>query len=106
MDTWNNGDSGKVVKKIIDNNFSTLYTSISQIKNNSEKCVIYFLASDWSDDGKLFIEYSKYNKLNPFVDLYIKNGNSYSFVFGGCEVTNDGIELQSDMAYDGKVVIG
>lgn len=101
MDKWVNGDKGKTVKEIIDRNFEILETSVLQLK---DRPVIHFYASDWVN-GVIFINYSQYNKLNPCVDLYIKNGDGYSFVYGGYEIKDNGIELQSDIAYEGKVVI-
>ena len=99
--TWNNGDSGKTVKEVIDKNFKNFD---ERIRQTVERTVFYFSASDWAD-GIIFISYSQYNKPNPCVDVYIKNGTGYSLVYDGYEIRDTGIELQSDMAYEGKVVI-
>lgn len=102
MNTWNNGERGKVVRDIISKNFENLDARVNNLANGY---VLYFSESDWLN-GTIFIEHLRYNKRqNPIVDLYIKNGNSYSSVYDGYEVKEDGIELQSDMKYAGKVVI-
>ena len=101
MKTWSNGDKASVVKEIIDSNFSTLDTRITQV---AKTYVREFTASDWSF-GVILIQYSEYSKPNPCIELYIKNGDGYSVVLGGYEIKNYGIELQSDIAYEGKVVI-
>ena len=98
---WNYGDTGKTVKDIIDTNFANLNEQVNQLTNRWEHS---FKASDWVD-GLIKIAYSQYKKINPCVDLYIKNGDGYSFVYGGYEIKDNGIELQSDMPYEGKVVI-
>lgn len=98
---WQNGDRGATVKKVIETNFENINEQVSQLSN---KYVLYFTTSQWKD-GIITIAYSEYNKLNPCVDLYIKNGTGYSFVHGGYEIKDNGIELQSDIAYEGKVVI-
>ena len=101
METWSNGDRGKVVKEVIDNNFKILNSRVSQLE---DKRVLYFPTSKWKN-GTIFIEYSAYNKSNPCVDVYIKNSTGYSFVYGGYEIRDNGIELQSDIPYECKVVI-
>lgn len=101
MKTWNNGDKGSLVKEIIDGNFSILDARITQVNRVYVK---EFTSSDWNS-GIILIQYSEYVKQNPCIDLYRKNSNGYSIVFGGYEIKDYGIELQSDMAYDGKVVI-
>lgn len=101
MDTWRNGDSGKLVKEVIDRNFEILDVRTSQLAN---KCVLSFGIFEWKD-GIIFISRSIYNKLDPCVDLYIKNDTGYSLVYGGYKIKDDGIELQSDLPYEGKVVI-
>ena len=101
LKSWQNGSKGSEVKEIIETNFANINAQLNQIANYY---VQSFTTSDWNK-GTIFINYSTYLKQNPCVDLYIKNGNGYSFVYGGYEIKNNGIELQSDMAYDGKVVI-
>lgn len=66
--------------------------------------VITFAKSDWGS-GDIFIPYSDYKKANPCVDLYLKHEDEYCLVYGGYKIVSDGIKLQSDIAYDGKVVI-
>ena len=101
MQSWNNGDTGEYVKKVIDNNFSALDARLSQAAFVYTK---KFTESDWKD-GIIKINRAEYNKIEPRVDLYIQNGDGYSIVFGGYSVTESGVELESDVAYTGKVVI-
>ena len=101
MKTWNNGDSGAVVKEIIDGNFASLSTRVEQ---ETKVYVKNFTASDWSY-GIISIQYSEYQRLNPIIELYIKTSSGYTVVLGGYEIKDYGIELQSDIAYEGKVVI-
>ena len=98
---WQYGDSGETVKNIIDTNFANLNNQVNQLTNRWER---EFKESEW-ENGVISIAYAEYKKINPCVDLYIKNGDRYSFVYGGYEVQADGIELQSDIPYEGKVVI-
>lgn len=98
---WQYGDNGKTVKEIIDANFDNLNTQMSQLTNRWER---EFKTEDWKD-GVIRIAYSEYKKVNPCVDLYIKRDNALSFVYGGYEINGNYIELQSDMPYEGKVVI-
>lgn len=101
INTWQYGDSGKTVKEIIDTNFDNLNTQVNQLTNRWER---EFKTADW-EYGVIRIPYSEYKKINPCVDLYIKTDNGFSFVYGGCVIKEDGIELQSDMPYEGKVVV-
>jgi len=101
LKTWVNGTKGSVVKKIIDENFSILEKGLSQTNGVYVK---NFTASDWSS-GTIFIKQSEYNKTTPIIELYIKNDNSYSMVLGGYRITNSGVELLSDINYEGRVVI-
>ena len=127
MDSWANGAKGFEVKNIIDNNFATLDTRtikidnriseidnrISEIDKHMEKTDFFdknFVVSDWvlNESLKLYvisIPYTDYNKTNPCVEVYIKDEDGYSLVYGGYKIVKDGLELQSDIAYDGKVVI-
>ena len=98
---WQYGDSGETVKNVIDSNFSNLNEQVNQLTYRWEYS---FKASDWVD-GVIKLTYSQYKKINPCVDLYIKSKDGYSFVHGGYEIKSDGIELQSDLPYEGKVVI-
>lgn len=101
IDKWRYGDNGETVKNIIDSNFANLNAQVNQLTNRWE---YYFDISDWNS-GKIYLPYSQYGVINPCVDLYIENNEGYSFVYGGYEIKPDGIELQSDLAYKGKVVI-
>ena len=101
INTWRNGDSGKIVKEVIDSNFTNLNVQIGQLSN---RYVFSFAESDWRN-GVIYIEYSEYMKQNPCVEVYINTNNGLSPVWGGYEIKNNGIELQSDLPYAGKVVI-
>ena len=101
MNSWKNGASGGTVKKVIDENFLELGERISQAT------LVYawnFKISDWKD-GSIKIDYQCYNKQNPSVQLYIKQNSGYEPVLGGYVITNNSVEIYSDIAYDGKVVI-
>ena len=106
MKTWNNGDEGKTVKDIIDDNFDALGTRINELDRRiSESYTKEFTKSDWNL-GTIIIEYSEYKISNPCVNLYIKDSSgSYTEVHGGYTFTQMGIELNSDIPYEGKVVI-
>lgn len=101
ISTWRNGDSGKIVKEIIDTNFTNLNVQIGQL---SQKYIYSFSKADWND-GIIFISYSEYLKQNPCIELYVKTSGGYSPVVGGYEINNNGISLQTDLPYDGRVVI-
>ena len=98
---WKNGDSGKTVKEAIETSLNNINEQVNQL---SRMYVYDFKLSDWNN-GKIVIDYSVYLRQNPCVDLYIKSENGYSLVYGGYEIMQNGIELQSDMPYEGKVVI-
>ena len=98
---WINGDNGKVVKEIIEENFDALDHRITVLEN---KYVYNFISSDWSD-GIISLDISGSLRDNPEVSLYLKQGNNYIPVCSGYIITNNGIELQSDLPYEGRVVI-
>lgn len=102
MNTWDNGADGGTVRKIINDNFSQLEAAIAKLASGG--VVLYFTEQDWID-GKITIEYSSYNKMNPCVDLFININGNYSMVYGGYTIKDDCIELYSDMPYECKVVI-
>lgn len=102
--TWDNGAKGSYVKKVIDDNFIELYNFMSESVKGNQSYVKIFTASDWRN-GAIFIQNTEYEKLNPYVEVYIKNKEGYSAVIGGYIINDSGIELQSDIPYDGKVVI-
>lgn len=101
MNGWKNGASGGTVKKVIEENFLELEKRINQATSTY---VINFTSAGWKD-GVIKIDYSNYNKQNPNVELYIKLLSGYEPVLGGYLIKNDCIEIHSDIAYDGKVVI-
>lgn len=101
MSLWKTGDSGEKVRQVIEKQFNTLNERINQ---GMPPYVMDFKLSDW-DNGTIFIEQSKYNKAYPCVDLYMKLNGTYSLALGGYSYSNGGIELQSDIPYEGRVVI-
>lgn len=115
MDTWVNGATSSKVKSIIDGNFDILDKRTKKInddisKLNISNLVVNFLKSDWvfNDVLKTYtfsIPRTSYNNESPCVDVYIKNDDVYSFVYGGHIIGEHGIQLQTDMPYEGKVVI-
>ena len=116
METWINGASGSDVKRIIDNNFDALDKRTRKMNedilslNPLNKKTREFTTSDWAFAANLktytiSIPYAYYNSENPCVEVYIKNGNNYSLVYDGYTISESGIVLQSDISYEGKVVI-
>lgn len=102
MNGWKNGASGGTVKKVIEGNFLELENRINQ---TTFVHVEYFKLTDWKN-GVIKIDYSRYNnKQHPNVDLYIKLNSGYESVLGGYRIENKCIEIHSDIAYEGKVVI-
>ena len=101
IEKWPNGASGLVVREIIDKNFAFLDEKTNQL---SKRYVMDFKTSDWNS-GAISIVFAEYNKENPSVDIYKKNEFGYEPVYGCYKVTNYGIELQSDLAFEGRVVI-
>ena len=101
MDSWENGANGGYVKSVIDKNFSILEERVNKI---SSPYVYDFKASNWSC-GAIDINYSNYNKTNPCVEVYMKTQDGYISVLCGYKITDDGIQLLSDLAYEGRVVI-
>lgn len=113
MNSWVNGERGSKVKQIIDGNFDILDKRTIKIKEDISKLnplIIDFAVSDWvfSDNSKthtISIPHEVYNKTNPCVEVYIKNEDGYSFVYAGYIIKESSIDLQSDMPYEGRVVI-
>ena len=74
-----------------------------------KKCpTIYSLdisKADWSDNT-ITINFSTHLIPNPIVQLFIKDGNTYSPVIGGVMVdSNYNVILSTDLPFDGKVVV-
>ena len=113
MDSWINGAKGSDVKQVIDNNFDILDKRTEKINNDVLRLnpiCVNFVASDWIfvegiKTYTISIPYTDYNRENPCVDVFIKNENEYSLVYGGYILEKDGIKLQSDIPYEGKVVV-
>lgn len=101
MSLWKTGDSGERVREAIEREFDRLNKRIDQ---GTPPKVMDFKLSDW-DGGTIFIAQSEYNKAYPCVDLYMKLNGVYSLVLGGYSYNSGGIELQSDIPYEGRVVI-
>ena len=113
MNSWVNGAKGSEVKRVIDNNFDILDERTIKLNNDIlglNPVNIEFVVSDWvfANDSKIyaiFIPYADCNKKNPCVDVYIKKEDVYFPVYGGHTLEKDGIKLQSDIPYEGRVVI-
>lgn len=102
MKTWDNGAKGKVIRETIDENFRILDTRITQLY---QRYVKNFTSSDWKD-YTITITEAEHKKINPIVNVFIKNGDSYSEVFGGYSIgTDNSIIIHSDITFDGRVVI-
>jgi hypothetical protein len=105
LNTWSNGAKASVVKQIIDENFSKLEESIKKIDlDRGQTYIKDFKKSEWGS-GTIIIKQSEYDKTNPDVSLYMKCEDGYIEVFGGYRITGTDIELLSDIAYEGRVVI-
>ena len=113
MDSWVNGAKGSEVKRVIDGNFDILDKRTKKINDDISKLSpssVNFATSDWVfvENIKTYIisiPYADYNRDNPCVEVYIKDEDDYSLVYGGYKIKKNGIELQSDLVYEGKVVI-
>ena len=121
MDSWANGAKGSEVKRVIDSNFDILDKRTAKMNDDISKLInsdvskstplsIEFIKSEWSfvDGSKTYIisiPYDDYNRDNPCVEVYIKESSGYSPVWAGYTIGESGIDLQSDMPYEGKVVI-
>ena len=101
MTQWEDGASGEEVKKIIDENFDILDIRTKEISLGYVK---EFTKDTWSA-GTIFIPYTDYLKINPCVEVYIKTNRGYCNVFDGYSIKENGVEIQSDIIYEGKVVI-
>lgn len=99
MKKWQHGDSGAVVKKAIETNFETLFELVS--KRVYEK---NFTMSDWRN-GTYVIKVDEHNIPSPIAQVYILTANGYDEVLGGYYIDGRDIVLQSDIPFDGKVVI-
>ena len=101
MKTWGTGASGEDVRKAIEENFDTLYAALKDVE---KRYVKEFSVDDWFL-GEITIPFSAYKKQNPCVETFMKDGSHYMPVFGGYEIVGSGVTLQSDIPYEGKVVI-
>lgn len=121
MESWVNGEKGSEVKRIIDSNFDILDKRTKKMNDdilkledsnasNSPSLKIEFIVSNWVfvENLKTYIisiPYENYKNENPCVEVYIKNEDGYSSVYGGYIIKESAIDLQSDMPYEGRVVI-
>ena len=114
METWINGAKGSEVKTVIDNNFDILDKRTAKLNEDlskkTESISIRFTKTNWAfiENIKTYtisIPYADYNKENPYVEVYFKNESGYLVVCGGYIIEERGITLQSDIPYEGKVVI-
>lgn len=127
MDSWVNGEKGSKVKSVIDKNFdvldkrtSNMNNNIQKINNNIQEINKHmsnldpynrsFISSEWvfNEGLNLYIisiPFAYYNKPFPHVEVYLKNEDGYSLVYGGYKICDDGINLLADIAYEGRVLI-
>ena len=127
MDSWINGAKGSEVKSVIDNNFDILdkrtlniNDRIQDINDDIREMSSYmsnlnpydrnFTVDEWIfDEGlKLYtisIPSTLYNKSIPYVEVYIKTEGEYSLVYGGYKISENGVDLLADIAYEGRVLI-
>lgn len=102
MKTWRNGQKGKTVKEVIDDNFSNLDKRLS---STSYRYEISIAQSNWND-GRIYIPYTTHKISTPCVTLYILEGDYYSPVVGGVFVDAAyNVVLETDLPFKGKVVI-
>ena len=97
---WNNGERGDVVKSIIEYNFALLNKRMDE-RHFSKS----FLLSDWVD-GTIFISALEHNIVSPTPHVLMLSDGNYIDVYGGYYIDDENnIYLQSDIPFDGKVVI-
>ena len=60
---------------------------------------------DW-ENNNIQIPFNQHGIENPIVQLLMRNGNSFTDVFGGVVIDADyNINLSADIPFDGKVVV-
>lgn len=98
--TWDNGASGKVVREAIEYNFDLLYTRLNERVFSKS-----FVSSDWID-GVIRINYSEHRISSPSPHVLMLHDGNYIDVQGGVYIdSSDNIRLETDIPYDGRVVI-
>ena len=98
---WRNGETAANVKEVIDYNFRLLYER-TKITEGFYKL---FYKKDWRD-GVITINYSDHRISNPSPQILMIDSGKYINVLGGFYVDSKGnIILESDIPYDGKVVV-
>lgn len=113
MESWVNGAKGSDVKSVIDNNFDVLDKRTVKLNDSISKLEpisIKFAKADWGfvdnqETYTIFVPFAIYNKETPCVEVYLKTEKGYSTVCGGYIIEEGGVSLQSDIPYEGKVVI-
>ena len=96
--TWKNGAKGKDVRDIINYNFNALSEELKKYTQNIG-------ADDWIGNS-ISIPFSRHGVKNPSVQLFIKNGDSFSPVLGGVNVDSEyNVTLSIDLPFRGKVII-
>ena len=97
---WSSGASGKDVREAIEYNFNILK---QRLDNRTYQKT--FTISDWKD-GVIFIDYYEHRILTPSPHVMILQDGKYVDVYGGYYIDDkDCVYLQSDIPFDGKVVI-
>lgn len=98
--TWRNGDSGAYVKEVIEHNFNILNEKL-----NNRCFSKSFTTSDW-DSGIIRIDYYEHRFSNPSPSIYFLYNGVYLEVCGGFTIdSKNNIFLESDMPFEGKVVV-
>ena len=97
---WENGARGDYVKEVVDYNFQFLNDRIT--KRSYSKT---FTASDWRN-GTIYIDYYEHRFESPIIQVTMLYNGNYVDVYGGYYTdSNNNVYLQSDIPFDGKVVI-
>lgn len=91
---------------IYDTTENTWYKYVSGTwKKSPTEYNLSIAKTDWTNN-EITISFTTHLITNPIVQLFIKDGNSYSPVIGGVSVDNGfNITLSTDMPFDGKVVV-
>lgn len=97
---WNNGDSGQVVKDVIEYNFALLNKRLDERYFTKT-----FTSTDWKN-GVITVDYYEHRINPPSPHVLMLNNGKYIDVYGGYYIdAENNIHLQSDIPFNGKVVI-
>lgn len=97
---WENGARGGYVKEVIDYNFQFLNNRIDDRSYSKT-----FTISNWRN-GIIDIDYHEHRIESPTPQVMMFYDGKYVDVYGGYYIdSSNGVHLQSDIPFDGKVVI-